>query len=232
MTFIIFDRCHCRWAAVAPVIYGCDSKNLTGIFLQNWKCPLWRNWRTENLKHLPDDHNDLTCLVGLLRYVDIGHVLSQMRHLLDACSIHYLQKTGHFWAWILVPSMKHKISVAVKCWYSWYVINMTNDAPVTQDGDLLRPWRPRKSIRLPNGRRMSEKLPYAEYIDVWLQWGTCCVHMASFLYYNTQSLNLHTTKQILSVLRFYPRPVLASRYCRCLHLCVCQSVSITCLSTW
>ena len=76
---------------------------------------------------LPDDHNDLTCLVGLLRYVDIGHVLSQMRHLLDACSIHYLQKIGHFWAWILVPSMKHKISVAVKCWYSYmsYVINMT-----------------------------------------------------------------------------------------------------------
>ena len=33
ITFI-FDRCHCSEAAVTPVKYGCDSKNLTGTFVK------------------------------------------------------------------------------------------------------------------------------------------------------------------------------------------------------
>ena len=36
ITFI-FDRCHCSWAAVTPVKYECDSKDLTGIFAKAGK---------------------------------------------------------------------------------------------------------------------------------------------------------------------------------------------------
>ena len=102
-----------------------------------------------------------------------------------------------------------------------HVLNMSKESRVIRSDVLCSNksqcplWVTKLSRQLQNSWKYSS-LPWTQFSPIWFHW-----------FFNEQSW-------LFSYFSFYPRPVLAFGYCRCLRLSVCVSVraSITSLSAW